>query len=156
MHRRALALAAVLGIAAIAGLLLLTHGSGLQVTVTMNPTSLHASDQFMVHAELRNPGPFTVQIREQTCEPLQIEVLNSFNKPVWKTNTFCPFTWTPGLIQVKPGQRLQVTECMHYAGSSGSCSGYDPALPIGHYTLAGTYYGQPLPRIPFDVVGANG
>jgi hypothetical protein len=139
----------------VVGSLLFTRGSRLEVNASMQPHTLTSDEAFKVHAQLSNVGTVTVQLHDPTCEPLQIRVSNSMNQAIWETHSACPLMFTPGVIELKPGQSLSTTECMHYVNGAGSCAGYYPSLPVGHYRLSGTFYGQPFSSLAFDVVGPN-
>jgi hypothetical protein len=151
---RVLLLAAILCATFLAGSLLLARApqSPLEVTASLQPQRLTADDPFTIHVELRNRGSVPVELYEQSCEPLQIKVSNSSNQPVWESHSGCVLTWRPSVIYIGSGELLQTTECMQYIGSRGSCAGYSPALATGRYTVTGTFYGQSLPRLSFEVV----
>lgn len=144
-----------LGVLVVAGSALLLLGTRLQVTASLEPQLVGPHDYFTVHVELRNTGLMPVSLKESTCEPLQIRISDATNRTVWVNRGSCPFTWVPGVVQLQPGQSLQRTECLHYVASPWSCTGYDPALSPGRYKITGTFYGQPIPGLDFQVVDRN-
>jgi hypothetical protein len=152
---RRLALLTAIGLASLLAVsLFLTHGR-LEVKASVKALVLTSNDALTVTAELRNVGFVTVHLSDPTCEPIQIRVSNSVAQTIWETHTACPLMAAPIVVEVKPGQSLSRTQCIHYVNSPGSCMGFFPALPIGHYALTGTFYGQPFSALSFEIVGAN-
>lgn len=155
VRRLALMTAVGLALALAVASLVLTRGSRLDVNASLQPHALTSDEALTVTAELQDVGLFSVQLTDPTCEPIQIQVSNSLAQTIWETHTACPLMAAPVVIQLKPGQILKRTSCIHYVNSPGSCGGYYPALPIGHYTLTGTFYGQPFSPLSFEIVQAN-